>query len=313
MKRILICGGAGFIGRNLVETLSARDDLDVHATFHGTPAYGAEITWHHADLRNPVSVDKLLAHRFDIVIQAAAVTSGSKDICERPWLHVTDNAVMNAVLLRACHDHAVEHFIFFSCGVMYPSRVQPWLEHEWRETMAIHPRYFGVAWTKIYIEKMCEFYASLGKMRCTVLRNSNIYGHHDKFDDRGHVFSSLVRKALTKDVIEIWGDGSEARDLLHVADLVRLVERVMERSGYPFKRYHAASGQAITVTELANAIMDASGRRRPISYDPKGPTIDHSLSLSFAKAHEELGWSPRIRLADGIRSTIEHFTGAHAA
>ena len=82
------------------------------------------VTWHRADLRNPIMVDKLVKG-MDIIIQCAATTSGSKDIVSMPYIHVTDNAIINSYIFRAAYTHKVKYFIFPSCTVMYPSSKKP--------------------------------------------------------------------------------------------------------------------------------------------------------------------------------------------
>ena len=91
----------------------------------------------------------------------------------------------------------------------------------------MHPNYFGIGWTKLYIEKMCEFFSRLGVTKHTVIRHTNVFGPHDKFDlERSHVFGATVTKAMTSTTgaITVWGTGEEARDLIYVDDLVRFVE-----------------------------------------------------------------------------------------
>ena len=109
-----------------------------------------------ADLRNNKSITNLLRNK-DIVIQAAATTSGSKDIINSPYLHVTDNAVMNSLLLRKAMEEKVKHFIFFSCTVMYKNSKEPLSETDWNPNDEIFPKYFGVANTKYMLKKCWNF------------------------------------------------------------------------------------------------------------------------------------------------------------
>ena len=113
-KKLLICGATGFVGRNLVEHFSKKPEFEVHAVRFNRPEYDAQgVTWHKCDLRDPEVLDKLIPG-FDIIIQAAATTSGAKDIVTKPFIHVTDNAVMNSYLFRSAFEHKVKHVIFFS-------------------------------------------------------------------------------------------------------------------------------------------------------------------------------------------------------
>ncbi len=307
-RRVLICGATGFIGHNLVATLARRDDLEVHALRFTRPAYEiAGVTWHQGDLRDAEAVKRLVPG-MDVIIQAAATTSGSRDIVKTPYIHVTDNAVMNSLLLRACFDHKVGHFVFFSCSVMYQPRDEPWREEEWDASQEMHVNYFGVGWTKVYIEKMCEFFGRLGVTRHTAIRHTNVYGPYDKFDlERSHVFGATVTKAMTSatGAITVWGTGEEARDLIHVDDLVRFVELSIDRQTKPYEMLHASAGHAIQIRDLVSRVVAASGRNLRIEHDPAGPTIKTSFALDNRRALEVLGWKPEVAFDDGVRRTVQ--------
>lgn len=305
-KKVLICGATGFIGRNLTEQLSKRADLDVHAVRFHRPAYACDnVTWHQADLRNPDDIARLM-DGVDILVQAAATTSGSKDIVTRPFIHVTDNAVMNSYLFRAAFEHKVRHVIFFSCTVMYSSSETALKESSFDANQALHPRYFGVGNTKLYIEKMCEFYAGISDTRFTAIRHSNIYGAHDKFDlERSHVFGATITKVMqAKDKITVWGTGEEERDLLHADDLVNFVELAISKQSEKYRLYNCGLGQAITIKELVHKIVAHSGKALSIEHDLSQPTIKTSLFLDCSLAKEELGWEPKITLDEGIKRTL---------
>ena len=312
-QRILVCGATGFIGRNLVESLSRRGDLEIHAVRFTRPAYDFPgVVWHQADLRDAAAVGTLVKG-IDIVIQAAATTSGARDIVATPYIHVTDNAVMNSLLLRACFDAKVRHFVFFSCSVMYQPRDTPWREEEWNASQEMHVNYFGIGWTKLYIEKMCEFFSRLGVTKHTVIRHTNVFGPHDKFDlQRSHVFGATVTKAMTSQTggITVWGTGEEARDLLYVDDLVRFVELAIERQRMPYEMLHASAGYAIKIKDLVARIVEASGRNLRIEHDLSGPTIATSFALDNRRAKQVLGWEPQVSFDEGVRCTLDWWRGA---
>lgn len=306
MKKVLICGATGFIGRNLVEQLSKRTDLEIHAVRFQRPAYAcSRVIWHHADLRNPAEVDKIM-RGIDIVIQAAATTSGSKDIVTKPFIHVTDNAVMNSLLFRSAFEHKVKHVIFFSCTVMYQSSNTALKETDFDANKPLHPRYFGVGNTKLYIEKMCEFYAGISETKFTAIRHSNIYGAHDKYDlERSHVFGATITKVMTaKDKVVVWGTGEEERDLLYADDLVNFVELAMSKQRDKYRLYNCGAGVAVSIKELVNKIVAASGKQLAVEHDLSQPTIKTSLFLDCSLAKKELGWAPQTNLEDGIQKTI---------
>ena len=193
-KKLLICGATGFIGRNMVEYFAQKDEFEVHAIRFNREEYQVKnVIWHKVDLRNSDQIEKVIAG-IDIVIQAAATTSGAKDIVTKPYIHVTDNAVMNSYLFRLAFEHKVKHVIFFSCTVMYQSSEKALKESDFDGNNELHPRYFGVGNTKLYIEKMCDFYSRIGETKFTAIRHSNIYGPFDKYDlERSHF---LVQQSL---------------------------------------------------------------------------------------------------------------------
>ena len=305
--KVLICGATGFIGRNLTEALSRRDDFEIHAVRLSRPAYSCPgVTWHQADLRVPGDVARVMSG-MDIVIQAAATTSGSRDIVERPHIHVTDNAVMNSLLLRQAFDSKVNHFVFFSCVVMLASSATPLSEADWDANAPMHPRYFASGWTKVYVEKMCEFFAGLGVTKHTVIRHSNVFGPHDKFDlERSHVLGATITKAMTASDgrMVVWGKGEEARDLLYVDDLVDFVARAIDRQSERFALYNCGSGDTTKIKDLVRTIVAASGRSLAIEHDLTKPSIETSVHLDCHKAERELGWRPQTSLSEGIRKTI---------
>ena len=121
---------------------------------------------------------------------------------------------------------------------MHQSSDKPLKETDFDANKEIHPNYFGVGWTKVYIEKMCEFYSRIGNTKYTVIRHTNIFGPYDKYDlKRSHVFGATMTKIMTTEEgqnIEVWGTGEEER----------LVEVV---------RQHAGG----TAREIRDAVLEA--------------------------------------------------------
>src|SRR3989344_6982953 len=307
-KRILVCGATGFIGRNTAEYLSKREDFEVYGTYFNSPPYKHEqIRLIHADLTGRIDVERVAKDK-DIIIQMAANTSGAGKTTTTPHIHVTDNAVMNSLLLRAAFENKVRHFIFPSSSTIYPSSDTPIKE---TNEIEINPVYYGSANTKLYIEKMSKFFSKQEVTKHTVLRQSNIYGPNDKFDlERSHVFGATltkVMKAKEGETIKVWGTGEEKRDLLYVSDLVKLIEEVIDRQDSPFELFNIGFGAMISVGELVEKIIKYSGKKLKIEYDQSKPTIKINLALDSTKARNFFDWSPKISLEDGIRKTIDWY------
>lgn len=312
-KKILVLGCTGFMGRNIVEYFLKLEKYEVHGA--ALKRNCKELYWEHfhkTDLTSRKEVNELFQkQKFDIVIQAAANTSGSKDIVERPYLHVTDNAVMNSLILQACFDYNVGHFLFLSCGVMYNPERSPVTEQDFFLDEGIHKRYFGVGWTKVYVEKMCEFFAGLGRTKHTAIRHSNTYGPYDKYDlEKSHMFGATITKVMEArdgDEIVVWGDGKTERDLLYVTDVVEFIHKAIEGQKAPYELYNVGYGESFSVAYIVNKIVELSGKKLIVKQDLTKPTINTKLSLQSEKAFNDLGWQYKTTIEDGITKTIQWY------
>lgn len=307
-RNILITGGTGFIGRNMAEAFAGDGNAKVTAShLLRPPADIPGVDWLKADLTRAEDVERAIG-AVDVLVHAAAVTSGIGDTSSRPQIHVTDNAVMNSLVFRRAFEAGVKHVIFFSCTVMHQSSEKALTEDDFDANAPMTDTYFGAGWTKVYFEKMSEFFArQTGGPRFTVIRHSNVYGPHDKYDlDHSHMFGATVTKVMTaKDgKVTVWGDGTEKRDLIYVDDLVDFVRLAVEKQSAPHALYNVGSGSVHTVGEVVEKIIKASGRDLAVSYDPSKPSAKVSVMLDISKAKRELGWAPRVNLDDGIGKTL---------
>ena len=151
------------------------------------------------DLKKEKGLNKIFRNT-DILIQAAATTSGAKDIVAKPFIHVNNNAIINSVVTSVAYETKVPRIINFSCTVMYKSSKKPLKENQFYPDRILS-NYFGAAWMKIYVEKLCEFYSKFGVNKFTLIRHSNIYGPYDKFDlKKSHVFGATVAKIMNKKI-----------------------------------------------------------------------------------------------------------------
>jgi len=305
-KIVLICGATGFIGRNIAEYYAENASYDVVAIFNRRPPFSnPKIRWMQADLTNPLNVESVLVG-VDILVQAAATTSGVKDIFSKPEMHVTDNAVMNSYIFRMAYERGLDHVIFFSCTIMLASSPKAQVEEDFNANGKILTRYFGAGWTKVYLEKMCEFYAKLGRTKYTAIRHSNVYGPYDKFDlETSHFFGASVTKVMqANDTITIWGNGEETRDILYVHDLVDMVNCVIVKQKTNFAIYNCGYGTSLSVTKIVKKIVSASGKSLKLTHDLSMPTIHNDLILDCTKAKNELGWTPKNSISEGISKTV---------
>ena len=311
MKKILICGATGFIGRNLLDFYSKKAEYTIRATHFQRPAVSGypNVEWIRCDLRDPNQIKEALTD-VDIIMQFAATTTGAKDIVSKPYIHVTDNAVMNSLLLREAFEQNIEHFIFPSCTIMYQKSEKALKESDFNPSDDLLPFYFGAGHTKIYLERMCEFYAGFKRTKHTVIRHSNMYGPHDKYDlEKSHVTGASIAKVMTSTdgIVNVWGTGEEARDLLYIEDLVEFIDTALNKQESYYDLFNVGIGKGIKIKNLVKKIIECSGKDLKMVHDLSKPTVPTSLFLDCTKAKEVLGWEPKHSLEQGLYKAIEWY------
>tara|TARA_Y100001970_G_scaffold150215_1_gene184227 strand:- start:634 stop:1590 length:957 start_codon:yes stop_codon:yes gene_type:complete len=306
---ILVCGGTGFLGKNIIRYFSNKPNIRIRATyFRSEPDYTFDIEWVQADLRELEKVRELL-NDIDIVFQYAATTSGARDIINRPYMHVTDNVIMNSYLIRESFENNVKHFIFPSCTVMYKNSSTPLKESDLNENEDIYDSYYGSGNTKLYLEKMCKFFSNFNKTKYTVLRQSNLYGPYDKYNlENSHVLSATIVKVMSsKNIIRVWGNGKEKRDFLHVDDLMILLENVIEMQYEQYHLVNTSFGLSISISDLVSLIIEQSGKNLLIKYDKNKPSIPINIHINNEKAKKLFNWKPNTDLKSGLKNTIDWY------
>ena len=309
---MLICGADGFIGNTALEHF--KDKYSITATIFNKQSpsrpqiEGVEYTT--VDLRNESEVVSLFERKkYDVVLQAAATTTGAKDVVERPYVHVTDNTVMNAWIFREAMRTEVGHVLFPSCTVMYQPKEQPQSEEDWSPLDEIYPAYFGVGNMKVFCEKMCDFYSRLGKTKFTAFRHSNVYGPRDKFDlDKCHVVPAFVNKVVNADSsLEIWGTGKASRDIIYIDDLIDFIDRCIDGQSSMYELYNVGAGKAYPILELAKIIMKINKKDLEFKFDTSKPDIPTTVILECSKAKKQLGWEPKTSPLAGLTNTCKWY------
>ncbi len=301
--KIMILGATGFIGKNIALYFSKK--FKIKATYNKKiPFKNKNIEWIKCNLKSTKQINNLF-NNIDIVINAAAVTSGVKDIIDRPHIHVNDNALMNVNILKQIFkNNNIKHYIFFSCTVMYQSSNRK--QDEQKFNYQIINKYFGVGWTKVYIEKLCKFYSNFLNTKFTIVRHSNIYGPYDKFDlEKSHVLGATISKVMNAEKeITIWGRGNEIRDFLYISDLIKFVELAIRKQKNKYEIYNCGSEIGIKILDLVKLIIKITGRNIKIKKNVTAPTIEFNLILDCKKAKKEIGWESKVSLSEGIKKTL---------
>ena len=309
-KKILICGATGFIGQNVLNHFTKIKNYKVIALINKTkPDIRIKsvkyIKGNLKNFRDCLRVTK----NIDIVIQCAATTSGSKDIINAPYLHVTDNAVMNSNILRSVYENKVGHFLFMSCTVMYKNSRKYLSEKDVNENK-IFPNYYGVAQTKLYIEKICKFYSNISKTKFTIIRHSNIYGYNDKFDiDKGHFIGSTIKKiySLKHPYIKVFGSGKEKRDFLFIDDFKNFIEKSIKNQRKQYDIFNCTYGKSYSIKEILKKLIIFSKTNKSIQFNKNARNLNVNILVKSNKAKKEINWGPKIKLDNGLKLTLKWF------
>ena len=305
-KNILVAGGSGFVGINLINRL-LKMDVDITATLHNKPptVIDARIRYVKCDLRTKSDCLKAVKG-MDYVFMCAANTSGAKVMATTPLVHLTPNVLMNINMLEASYEAGVEKFLFMSSNTVYPLTNYPVKESD--VTNEFYKSYHIVAWMKRFTEIVCQMYSTrISKpMKTVVVRPGNLYGPYDKFDwEKSKVIPALIRRAVERhDPFVVWGDGMDLKDFLYIDDYIDGMLFAMEKLD-EYQPINIASGQGITIRDVLGDILHAANYRDAhVKYDSSKPTMIPKRLIDISLAMEKLDWKPKTSLADGIQSTV---------
>ena len=310
-KKVLIAGGAGFIGTNLALALAgrgARMRLTTHEKPLQTTIAGAEILA--LDLRRAEDCARAV-DGMDFVFLAAAHTSGAAVIRSTPLVHITPNVLINTLMLEAAHRAGVQRFCFISSGAAYPpTGSRPVSEAEMFDGDP-HDVYFAAGWMKRYAEVLCRTYAEKipNPMPTVVVRPSNVYGPYDKYDFAvSHVTAALIRRVVERhSPLEVWGDGEDIRDLLYVDDFIEGVLAAFATQR-PYLAVNICAGKGHSVKQILQAILAVDGyANADVRYDPSRPSTIPVRLMDNGLARKELGFAAKTSLEEGLRRTLEWY------
>ena len=306
-KKILVTGAAGFLGTNVIRALKDAG-ASVRGTVHVSPLQipGGGIEIIAADLTRPEDCART-CEGMDYVIMAAASTAGAGVMATNPLALVTPNVVMNTLMLEAAYAAGVKKFVFISSNAVYPPFDYPVKEEE---MMAGPPfeKYYPISWMKRFGEILCETYATKIKkpMATIVLRPANMYGPYDDFEwETSHMVPALIRKVIERmDPLEIWGDGTEIKDLIYVEDFVQgLLLALAQLETY--QPLNIGTGVPVSVRDVLETALTTDGyTSAKITYNTSKPTMIGKRMLDVGKAQKVLGFRATTALRDGIAKTL---------
>lgn len=313
-KRVLVTGGAGFIGSHLVEELIKRgasvrvtDSLQ-HGKLENLASCFDKIEFVKANLlslEECLKVCKDIDIVFNLAAKVAGVSYNVQHSAEMFWV----NSMINLNMLEAARRKNVERFLVVSSVCVYPRYPRiPTPETEGFKDDP-EPANLGYGWAKRVAELQARLYFEEYGMKIGIVRPANTYGPRDYFDlEEGHVIPALIRKILSgSDMIIVWGTGEQSRTFIYVTDVVEGMLLAMEKYPKP-DPINIASDEEIKIKDLVFLIAGLARRKNiKVIFDPNKPMGQPRRALDTTKAKKLLGFKPKVPLEEGLKRTIQWY------
>lgn len=306
-SRCFVAGHRGLVGSALVRALAGR----------GYPEPIVR-TRDELDLLDQKAVAKFFNdEQPDVVFFAAAKVGGIRANDTYRWDFLYENLVIQTNVLGSALDTGVERVVFFGSSCIYPRLAEQPIKEEYLLTGPLEHTNEPYALAKIAGVKLVDAANSQFGRKWISLMPTNLYGPNDNFDlEKSHVLPALIRKfhdakearANGRNAsVTLWGHGTARREFLHVDDAANAALLMME-SGLT-GLYNVGSGSDLPIRELARIVARVVGYDGAVEWDSSKPDGTPRKLMDSSRLREH-GWSPRISLEDGIRSTYEWYLGA---
>lgn len=294
-KRILVTGGAGFVGSHVVESLvrtrgvSERQIVVPRSQQH--------------DLRLLEQCLEVM-HDIQIVLHLAADVGGMGYSRTHPASQYYNSMLIDLNVMEAAQRIGVEKMIAVSSSTAYPATAPSPLQERDLFNGLPYEAHLGYGYAKrALIVQTQVFHRQYGLNIVAVVAN-NAYGPRDNFDRAtSHVIPATIRKCLEDSQLVVWGDGSAVRDFMYVEDLAEGIVLAAERLAAP-EYLNLASGEEVSVKQLIELIVELTGFSGEVVFDADKPGGEPRRVVSIEKALKEIEFSPRWSLREGLSRTI---------
>lgn len=316
-KKVLVTGGAGFIGSHVVEELLRRgkgirvtvaDNLSAGSR-ENLKAVKKDVRFLKTDLLSFENARKACS-RQDIVLNLVARVGGVGYNATHHGTMFHENMLLSSNILEAARRAGVERFLVVSSACVYPRDcLIPTPETEgFRDSP--EDTNAGYGWAKRMAEFEGQSFAREFGMSVAIARPYNAYGPRDHFDEeRSHVISALIRRIESgENPVLVWGNGRQSRAFLYVEDFARGVLEICEKyaSADPL---NLGTDEEVTIRELAETILRLLGSKARLHFDASKPSGQPRRNCDTSKAKEKIGYTALVRLEEGLSRTIAWYRG----
>ncbi len=304
-KRLLITGGAGFLGRMVC------DELRKHAPAEISVPRKAQY-----DLTEQTAVRRMLDElKPDVIIHLAAVVGGIGANRENPGLYFYQNAIMGILLMEEARVRNVSKFVSVGTICSYPKVTPvPYKEEDlWAGSPEETNAPYGIAKKGLIVQ--AQAYRQQYGFNAISLLPVNLYGPGDNFDPKSsHVIPAIIKKVIEardagRDSIDVWGTGSASREFLFAADAAGGIVKATAEYNEP-EPVNLGSGMEITIRKLTELICELCGFRGELKWDPTKPDGQPRRCLDVTRAKEKFGFVAKTDFREGLKQTIAWYETA---
>ncbi len=318
-KKVLVTGGAGQIGSNLVLSLvekgadvSVIDNLwrgqKTNLYKDGNPIIDMENKFYELDLVNYENCLKALEGQ-DMVYHLADVVAGINYVFGNQFSLFNTNLLIDSNMLKAAVSTGISDYIYVGTACSYPADKQSELNPPPFKEPDVYPALpeSSYGWSKLMGEYACELAAQEKLMNIGLLRFHNVYGPHCVMDpEKSQVIPSLIRKAINfpNEEFIVWGTGKQRRAFVFVDDIIKALLSVAEK-GMNQGAIQIGPDFSTSIAEIAQTVIEISGKNIPLLFDESKPEGDMDRAADWTKAKQVLGWSPEISIKTGVEITYQ--------
>jgi UDP-glucuronate 4-epimerase len=314
MKNILVTGGAGFIGSNLVDRLLAEGDwrvtvVDDFNDFYEPERKRENVRAHllsdaywlvEADIRDRAALEGVFnAGQFDCIVHLAA-RAGVRPSLSEPLLYTETNITGTLNLLELARQHRIRQFVFGSSSSVYGINAKVPFSEDDPIRQPISP----YAATKAAGELLCHTYSHLYGLRCVCLRFFTVYGARQRPDLAIHKFARLISRGRP---IPVFGDGTTRRDYTFIDDIIAGVRAAVDYTESPYEVINLGESRTVELRELIALLEKELGQQAVVDRQPTQPGDVPQTFADIEKARRLLGYDPQTQIEDGIHRFVQWF------
>ena len=303
MKKMLLTGGSGMVGRNIQEHPAAKN--------WGIIAPSSR----DLNLTDSHSVSRFIAEeKPDLIVHAAGKVGGIRANMAEPVAFLDKNVSIGRSVIMGAHEAGVKHLINLGSTCIYPRAAPNPLREDYILTGELEPTNEGYAIAKIFALRLCEFIRREDpSFLYKTLIPCNLFGRHDKFDPEvSHLLPAIIQKVHDAKLsgsrtVEIWGDGTARREFMYATDLADAVLRAADDIENIPDMMNIGVGHDHSINEYYEAVANMIGWEGEFTHDLSKPT-GMARKLSDTTRQSDWGWQPPTSLNEGIAKTIEFYS-----